>query len=67
MPHDTPPQNPNAAEISRFAAHISDTPEPGLRHVKVDVERTFRTSEELALWLQACTLRLALDIKSGDY
>ncbi len=58
------PHNGNFEEVSRFAVHFSDTPEPGLRHVKVDVERTFRTSEELSLWLQACVLRLALDAKS---
>ena len=64
QPPPEPASNGNANEVSRFAAHFSDTPEPGLRHVKVDVERTFRTSEELSLWLQACVLRLALDAKA---
>ena len=58
--------NGNFEEVSRFAAHLSDTPEPGLRHVKVDVERTFRSSEELSAWLHACVSRLTWDAKAEE-
>lgn len=58
--------NSDVEEVSRFAAHVSDTPEPGLRHVKVDVERTFRSSEELSAWLHTCVGNLTLDVKAEE-
>ena len=54
-------------EYSKFQADVSPTNIKGVRHLKLAVERPFRTTDELSAWLHAYVVRLGIDIerKSG--
>ena len=54
-------------EYSKFKADVSPTNVKGVRHLKLVIERPFRTTDELSAWLHAYVARLEMDIerKSG--
>ena len=50
------------AEVSEFSAHVyADSSGKGF--LSAEVQRTFRSSEELRRWLHVCADQLALDIE----
>ena len=51
-------------EYSKFQAKVSPTDIQGVHSLKIDVDRPFRDSRELAEWLHACVRRLERDIRA---
>ena len=53
-------------EYSKFEARISRSNVKGVKHLKLVVDRPFRSGDELSAWLHANVSRLRSDINNKD-
>ena len=53
-------------EYTKFEARISHSNVKGVKHLKLVVDRPFRSSDELSAWLHANVSRLRWDINNKD-
>lgn len=50
-------------EYSKFKADVWPTNIEGVKHLKLDIERPFRNTDELSAWLHAFVARLGADLE----
>lgn len=53
-------------EYTKFEARISHSNVKGIKHLKLVIDRPFRSSEELSSWLHAHITKLQSDIDGKD-